>query len=240
MVPAALVFDFDGTLVDTETAEYESVRQVWADHGQPYDPARWTPFVGTAVEVPWLDELEHAVGEPVDRQGLRRRARAYNRDLLHLVQPRPGVTRLLADADEAGVPLAIASNAPADWVERHLERLGLIHHFEPHGAVVTVDRVRRPKPHPEAYLTAVARLGAGPERSVAFEDSATGLAAARAAGLYTVVVPGPMSSGHDLLGADRLHGSLDEVTLAELGAAVRGRRPGAAASGPADGTSVAS
>ena len=224
VVPAAMVFDFDGTLVDTETAEYESVRLVWADHGHHYAPARWTPWVGTASEVPWLDDLELAVGEPVDRAGLRSRARTYNRDLLHLVLPRPGVARLLAEADEAGVPLAIASNAPAAWVERHLERLGLIHHFEPHGAVITVDRVERPKPDPEPYLTAVARLGAAPGRSVAFEDSATGVAAARAAGLYTVAVPGPMSSGHDLGDADRQLVSLDELTVASLGRAV-GRRP---------------
>ena len=220
MLPAALVFDFDGTLVDTETAEFESVRLVWAEHGQAYDAARWTPFVGTAVGVPWLEDLEHAVGEALDRVALHRRARAYNADLLHLVAPRPGVTRLLAEADAAGVPVAIASNAPADWVERHLARLGLFRHFEPHGAVITVDRVRRPKPHPEAYLTAVARLGAVPEHSVAFEDSATGVAAANAAGLYTVAVPGPMSSGHDLVGADRTHASLDELDLVTLGASV--------------------
>jgi HAD superfamily hydrolase (TIGR01509 family) len=221
--PAALVFDFDGTLVDTETAEFESVRLVWADHGHTYDAARWSPWVGTASEVPWLDELERALGEPVDRVALRRQARALNRELLHLVLPRPGVTRLLADADAAGVPMAIASNAPADWVERHLERLGLFHHFEPHGAVITVDRVDRPKPHPEAYLTAVARLGASPARSVAFEDSATGVAAARAAGLYTVAVPGPMSSGHDLDGADRRHESLGELDLGTLATAIAER-----------------
>ncbi len=223
MVPAALVFDFDGTLVDTETAEYESVRQVWADQGHHYELTRWTPWVGGAVEVPWLDELEAVLGEPIDRLNLRKQARAYNREMLSLVQPRPGVVRLLAEADEAGIPLAIASNAPADWVEGHLKRLGLLRHFEPHGAVVTVDRVNRPKPHPEAYLTAVAKLGATPDRSVAFEDSATGLAAASAAGLYTVAVPGPMSSGHDLDGADHRPGSLADISLADLAAGLARR-----------------
>lgn len=223
MAPAALVFDFDGTLVDTETAEYESVRLVWADHGHHYELTRWTPWVGGAVPVPWLDELEAVLGEPIDRENLHRQSRAYNRELLSLVQPRPGVARLLAEADEAGIPLAIASNAPYDWVEGHLSRLGLLHFFEPHGAVVTVDRVRRPKPHPEAYLTAVARLGATPATSVAFEDSATGLAAARAAGLYTVAVAGPMSTGHDLDGADHRPASLAEVSLDQLAAGLARR-----------------
>jgi HAD superfamily hydrolase (TIGR01509 family) len=221
--PEALVFDFDGTLVDTETAEFEAVRQVWADHGHHYGPERWTPWVGTVAVVPWLDDLERALGEPIDRDGLRRRARAYNRELLHLVRPRPGVTRLLAEATAAGVPLAIASNAPSDWVEHHLDRLGLFHHFEPHGAVVTVDRVRRPKPDPEPYLTAVGRLGAAPARSVGFEDSTTGLASAQAAGLFTVAVPGPMSEGHDLAVADRCCASLDELDLLVLGTAVARR-----------------
>ncbi len=141
-------------------------------------------------------------------------------ELLHLVQPRPGVHDLLAAAAEAGVPVGIASNAPADWVENHLERLELRHHFT---HVVTVDRVAKPKPHPEMYLTAVARLGASPERSIAFEDSATGLAAARAAGLYTVAVPGPMSDGHDLTHADRLHRSLADCSLPGLATALAER-----------------
>lgn len=220
MVPEALVFDFDGTLVDTETAEYESVRRVWEDHGHEYSLAQWTPYVGTVDHVPWTQELEERLGMPVDHDGLRVQARRINRDLLHLVRPRPGVAELLAAANGAGVPIGIASNAPAGWVEAHLERLGLLQHF---AHVVTVDRVERPKPHPEMYLTAVQRLGASPERSVAFEDSATGLAAARAAGLYTIAVPGPMSDGHNLTGADRLHRSLAECTLHDLGHAVEDR-----------------
>jgi len=210
MVPEAMVFDFDGTLVDTETAEYESVRLVWEAHGHAYELPRWTPYVGTTNPVPWTQELEALLGIPVDHAGLRAQARRINRDLLHLVTARPGVTELLAEAGAHDVPIAIASNAPADWVEHHLDRLGLLHHF---AHVVTVDRVARPKPHPEMYLTAVARLGA----------SATGLAAARAAGMYTVAVPGPMSDGHDLTGADRLHASLAECTLRGLGKAI-GRR----------------
>ncbi len=217
MVPEALVFDFDGTLVDTETAEYESVRRVWEAHGHAYELLRWTPYVGTTNPVPWTEELEALLGIPLDHAGLRAQARRINRDLLHLVTARPGVHELLTEAGEHGVPIAIASNAPADWVEHHLDRLGMLHHF---AHVVTVDRVARPKPHPEMYLTAVAKLGASPERSVAFEDSATGLAAARAAGLYTVAVPGPMSDGHNLTGADRLHASLAECTLRGLGKAI--------------------
>ena len=227
MLPEALVFDFDGTLVDTETAEFEAVRQVWADHGLVYTHDRWQPWVGSLYAVPWMAELVEHLGSPMDERELHLRQRRYNRELLATVLPRPGVERLLVAASVAGVPMAVASNAPADWVEGHLARLGLLTHFE---AVVTVDRVSRGKPHPEPYLTAVAAVAATPERSVAFEDSLPGLRSAMAAGLYSVAIPGPMSSGHDLAGADRTVASLAEVALDDLGHAVHARRPDAARS----------
>lgn len=233
MLPAAFVFDFDGTLVDTETAEYESVRLVWADHGLHYPVERWHPYVGTMQSVPWVDELRDALGGNGRRAGagagdrdrdaaLRRQARRYNHELLSLVQPRPGVNALLAAASEMAVPMGIASNAPSDWVEQHLRRLALIQFFD---AIVTVDRVERGKPHPEPYLTACVMLDADPRRSVAFEDSSTGLQAALAAGMYAVAVPGPMSDGHDLGDADELLSSLEDVTVVGLGAAVAARSP---------------
>ena len=229
MLPAAFVFDFDGTLVDTETAEYESVRLVWADHGLHYPVERWHPYVGTMQSVPWVAELRDALrrsgrraGDRDDDAALRARARRYNRDLLSLVKPRPGVGALLAAAAATAVPMGIASNAPSDWVEQHLRRLALIEFFD---AIVTIDRVERGKPHPEPYLTACVMLDADPRRSVAFEDSSTGLQAALAAGMYAVAVPGPMSDGHDLGDADELLSSLEDVTVLGLGAAVAARSP---------------
>lgn len=220
MLPEALVFDFDGTLVDTETAEFEAVRQVWADHGAVYTHDRWQPWVGSLYAVPWIAELTDHIGSPLDERELHLRQRRYNRELLATVLPRPGAAALLEAAAAAGVPVAVASNAPADWVEGHLGRLGLLDHF---AAVVTVDRVGRGKPHPEPYLTAVAAVGASPERSVAFEDSLPGLRSALAAGLYSVAIPGPMSSGHDLADADLTVSSLAEVALDDLGRAVDAR-----------------
>ncbi len=221
MLPAALVFDFDGTLVDTETPEYEGVRRVWAEHGHAYPLERWLPYVGTIYAAPWVDELSAAVGRRLDAHTLRTRVHEHRLALVDTIAPRPGVLDLLAAAADADVPVAIASNAPADWIEAHLDRLAMAQHFV---AVVSVDRVERPKPHPEPYLTACALLGADPARSVGFEDSVAGLTAAVAAGLYTVAVPGPMSDGHDLGFADEHRASLAEVTLVGLGEAVARRR----------------
>lgn len=215
------MFDFDGTLLDTETPEYEGVRRVWAEHGHDYPLGRWLPYVGTVHAAPWIDELGVLVGRRLDAGRLRARVHEHRLDLLQTVTARPGVLDLLDAAATTGVPVAIASNAPGDWIEAHLDRLTMAHHFT---AIVSVDRVDRPKPDPEPYLTACALLGADPVLTVGFEDSVAGLTAAVAAGLYTVAVPGPMSDGHDLAGADEHRDSLTEVTLTGLGAAVARRR----------------
>ena len=219
MLPAALVFDFDGLICDTESTEYEAVRRVYREHGLELDLDDWLPWVG-AVAPDWVGELESVVGRCLDRAVLQAARRAHGTELLAAAGLLPGVLDLLDAADTAGVPCGVASNASAAWVESHLERLGVAGRF---GVVVTVDRVDRPKPDPDPYLLAVAALDAEPAAAVALEDSSTGVAAARAAGLFTVAVPGPMSAHQDLSAADLVLASLGTVTLAELGARVAAR-----------------
>jgi HAD superfamily hydrolase (TIGR01509 family) len=219
VLPAALVFDFDGLICDTESTEYEAVRRVYRDHGLHLALEDWLPSVGH-VAADWVADLEAVAGRPLDRAALQAARRSHASELLAALEPLPGVLALLDAARAAGVPCGVASNADADWVEGHLERLGVADRF---GVVVSVDRVDRPKPDPDPYLVAVAALGATPADSVALEDSATGLAAARAAGLFTVAVPGPMSAHHDLSSADVVVASLGDVTLADLGARVATR-----------------
>jgi HAD superfamily hydrolase (TIGR01509 family) len=214
----ALVFDLDGTIADTESAEYDAIRQVWADHGMDYPIERWSQVVGQAWSPGWATELAEEAG--VDPDVARAAKRTYHDELLAALVVRPGVAALIAAAGEAGIPLAIASNSDSAWVEGVLERLGLISHFL---AVTTIDRVAQGKPHPEPFLAACGRLGARPTRSVAFEDSATGVKSAVAAGLYTVACPGPLTVGHDVSAADRIVASLDEVSLDALTAAMAAR-----------------
>ena len=219
-MPAALVFDFDGLIVDTETVEYESARRVYADHGVDLPIERWLPIVGAARGWDWMGGLEEAVGHALDRAALLAGRRRAGAELLADAPILPGVVALLDDARAAGVPCAVASNSPAAWVESHLDRLGLTDRFD---AVVTVDRVTRGKPDPEPYLLAVAAVGASPAAAVALEDSEIGVAAATTAGLYTVAVPGPMSVRHDVTAADLVVASLEDVDLAALGASVHAR-----------------
>ena len=222
-VVEALVFDLDGTIADTESVEYDAIRRVWADHGIDYPIERWSQVVGQAWSPSWVTELADEAG--ADPAASRAAKRAYHDDLLAALVLRPGVAALIAAAGDADIPMAIASNSDSAWVEGVLEQLGLLSHFL---AVTTIDRVTQGKPHPEPILAACRRLGARPERSVAFEDSATGVAPAVAAGLYTVACPGPLTIGHDVGAADLVVTSLEAVTLASLAAAVADRTDGLA------------
>jgi HAD superfamily hydrolase (TIGR01509 family) len=226
ILPAALIFDLDGAMVDTETVEYEAIRTVWAQHGVEYSATRYAEVVGTIVGAAWLDELEAAIGSTVDRAASRAMHRDTHRRLTDALQPRDGIIALIEAAAAAGVPMAIASNAPRWWVDARVEALEL---GESLPVLVTLDESSAPKPDPAPFAEACAALGVEPSRSVAFEDSSTGVRSALAAGLYTVACAGPLSVGHDLSDADRVITSHTEVTLAELGRAVaeRARSQGA-------------
>jgi HAD superfamily hydrolase (TIGR01509 family) len=216
----ALVFDFDGLICDTETVVFESVQRVFRDHGVDLTLDEWLPAVGAAEAPDWPVLLEAAVGRPLDRAMLRAARQGHSDELMAVLALLPGVEALLDAARAAGVPCAMASNSPREWVAGNLERLGLAERFD---VVVAVDEVTRPKPDPEPYLRAVAALGASPATTVGLEDTEIGLTAAHRAGLYTVAVPGPMSAHHDFSAADLVVTSLTDVTLADLGAGVARR-----------------
>jgi HAD superfamily hydrolase (TIGR01509 family) len=216
----ALVFDLDGTIADTESVEYDAIRQVWADHGLDYPAERWAHVIGQSWSPTWVSELVAEAPATVDPAVAHASTRRYHDELLAALVLRPGVAALIADASEHGIPLAVASNSDSEWVEHVLEQLGLLSRFV---AITTIDHVAQGKPHPEPFLAACARVGARPERAVAIEDSATGVAAAVAAGLFTVACPGPLTAGHDISAADLVVASLEDVTLSGLGAALAER-----------------
>lgn len=227
VLPAALIFDLDGTIVDTETVEYEAIRTVWAQHGAEYSATRYAEVVGTIVGAAWLDELEAEIGRSIDRAALRATHRETHRRLTQALEPRDGIIALIEEAAATGVPMAIASNAPRWWVDARVAALGLSDSLP---VLVTLDESSAPKPDPAPFAEACAALGADPRASVAFEDSVTGVRSALAAGLYTVACAGPLSLGHDLSEADRVITSHTEVSLADLGRAVS-QRSGARGAG---------
>jgi len=222
VVPAALLWDFDGTIADTESLEYDAVRAVFAEHGADIPKEDWYAVVGSVVHIPpWLEQLRAVTGRPLDAADLMA-SRARHLEILSCeLQPCVGVVELLEEATGAGVLMAVVSNSPHRWVTRHLQHLGLGGHF---ATVVALDDVTHGKPHPEPYATAARELGADPEQSVAIEDSEPGVASALAAGLVALGVPGPLSVNHDLSGADRVVESLAGLRLADLDELLRARQ----------------
>ena len=219
--PAALLFDFDGLILDTETCTYETVVEIFAEHGERLDLGWWHTILGTANHPHWTDRLADQLGRPVDREALVARREERRLPRIQALPPCDGMDGLLDAADEAGVPSAVVSSSASDWVVPHLERLGLHHRFR---AVITRDDVggdsARTKPAPDLYLVAAEVLGVPPASCVVLEDSPNGVAAGRAAGMVVVAVPGPMTRPLDLGAADRVAGSLADLDIAELGALV--------------------
>ena len=213
MLPAAIVFDFDGTMVDTETAVYEAVRRTYADFGLDLPPDAWMQAAGTMWGAHWVDELVHATAGAVDAHEARRRNRAHAAEIDDLTELRPGVQELLDDARAHGIPMAIASNSASDWIEYHLDRLGIRDHF---ASLATIDRVERGKPFPDPYLLACRELAAEPTSSVAFEDSEAGTQSAAAAGMFVIAAPGPMTLGHDLRAAHLVIDGFEDFAFADL------------------------
>ena len=219
--PGALLFDFDGLILDTETCTFTTVAEVFAEHGQRLDRTWWSSIIGTADHPHWSEVLAERLGRAVDRETVVSAREGRRRALIEREPVRPGVTALLDEAAVAGVPVAVASSSPHGWVAGHLERLGLLDRFH---HLTTRDDVdgdtRRTKPAPDLFLHAARRLGVAAERCVVLEDSPHGVTAARAAGMAVVAVPGPMTATLDFAGADLVVTSLREVRLAQLTALV--------------------
>ncbi|HZX04979.1 HAD-IA family hydrolase [Kribbella sp.] len=207
----AIVFDFDGLLMDTETTMVESWQAEWAHHGLELDLDGFWPGHGGDVTEERYAVLAAAVGAGYDRTASHARRLAH-RDRLHAeLDFRPGIREWIVTARALGLPVAIASSSPRQWVIGHLERVGAVDLFE---QITTGDEVATHKPDPAIYQLALQRLGAG--FGLAVEDTPHGVAAAQAAGMYAVAVPNPFVPAAAVAAADLILSSADELSLSEL------------------------
>jgi HAD superfamily hydrolase (TIGR01509 family) len=207
-VTAALVLDFDGTVLDTEWPAYQAAAELWADFGIELSIEEWAWRIGTNGHDDPFVELEKRLGRVLD-PALNDRRLARKNQLTDAAPLRPGVQAWLDDAQRLGVPVGIASSSPVSWIERNLARLGLRDRF---ACLACVDELPA-KPDPTSFRHAVEQLGGDPARSVAVEDSEHGVAAATRAGLYTVAVPHDLTAHMDLTAAHVLVPSLADLTL---------------------------
>jgi len=223
----ALVFDFDGLIVDTEVPIFRAWQRIYREHGQELPLARWLTIIGTASGPfdPVID-LAKKTGAKLDGPELKALEVLYYQEATALQQLLPGVVDYLVTARQLGLKTAVASSSTRTWVMDHLNRFGIGGHFD---AIVCREDVKRTKPDPDLYLTALQRLGARPDEAIAFEDSSNGIHAAKAAGLFCVVVPNLLTVDLDLTEADLRLLTLEALPLREVinqasAARKRGRR----------------
>jgi HAD superfamily hydrolase (TIGR01509 family) len=217
-VTAAVIFDFDGIILDSETPEFEAHRRLFHECGADLSVEDWCTGIGLLKpDDHWFRILCERAPGALDFGAFEARRRQYFRACIRW-EPMRGIAELLQSLDAEGIPRAVASTAPAGWVIRSLDDLGLTSGFQ---TIVTGDQVQRGKPEPDVYFEAARRLGVPPPRCVAVEDSGPGLAAARAAGMRVVAIPHALSAAHDFDGADLRVTHAGELTIDVLLALVR-------------------
>jgi HAD superfamily hydrolase (TIGR01509 family) len=212
----ALIFDFDGLILDTETPDYRAWQETYQFHGLEFPLDRWALRVGTVSSLfdPY-EHLEQKLQRKLDRGEILGKQRARNLELVALEKLRPGVQDYLNEAYRMRLRLAVASSSTQDWVVGHLSRLEIADHFD---SIRCREDVARVKPHPDLYDATLETLGIKPSQAVAFEDSPNGIKAAKAAGLYCVAVPNELTKQLDLnsAGADLRIESMAGKNLRQL------------------------
>lgn len=200
-LPQAVIFDFDGLLVDTEWAIYQSWVRVFDREGHPLPLEIFVQCVGAGY-THWNpgDHLETLTGQTYDWDGINAaRQEEIHADLAHSGLM-PGALELLDYLQCQGIPLAVASSSSHRWVDSWLDKLGIRDRFR---TVVCRDDGYPVKPDPSLYRAAAAQLGTDPRECLALEDSQNGATAAKTAGMRVFAVPNRMTFASDFGIADR-------------------------------------
>ena len=214
MTLKALIFDFDGLILDTETPEYLVWKNIYQENGFDLPIAKWGSIIGGngSSDFEPAEELPRLSQGRLDSVSLRARHHSKSNELI-LSQPiLPGVIDLIRAAKESNRKLAIASSSPHSWVDAHMKRLGIFDSFD---AIICRDDVAvgRTKPNPDLFLLALNQLQVQRDEAIVFEDSPNGIRAARAAGIFVVAVPNPITTMLDVSGADLVLKSLQDFRL---------------------------
>lgn len=211
----ALIFDFDGLMLDTETPEVEVWQGIYRENGYELPVDEWVKTIG-GYGISVFDAATHLAGlTGLEASSLRTRYRRESDEIIQASPVLPGVAELVSEGRRRGLRMAVASSSSHAWVDAHLARLGLTWYFN---HVICSEDVApgRTKPNPDLFLLALDRLQVEKEAAVVFEDSPNGVRAAKSAGVFTVAVPNPLTIRLGVDGADLTVNSLAEITLDEL------------------------
>ncbi len=210
----AFIFDFDGLILDTETACYDAWQEIYAAYGTILPLEKWLLCIGTSDDVcDPLGLLSAATGLDIDQQVVRKTHAQSYRAKTRLLPLKPGILDYLQWARANDIRTAIASSSSRAWVVPHLEETGILPYFD---VVRTKDEVKAVKPDPELFLSAKSMLNLADYEAVIFEDSYNGIIAGNLAKLFTVAIPNPMTKNMDLSAADRIISGLDTISPPNL------------------------
>jgi len=204
----AVIFDFDGLILDTESPIFQSWQEVYKGYDCELALEEWAANVGTEDNFDPVAHLEGILGRSLDASAIRSVRKPREVILIEVEPVLPGVEAYITEAKRLGLKLAVASNSSRNWVTNHLNRLGLSHHFDVVRCWDDPDVMQR-KPRPGVYLAALKALDITAQDAIAFEDSPNGIMAATGAGIFTVGVPNALTR---LLGVGDADLELESMT----------------------------
>ena len=212
----ALIFDFDGLILDTETPEVLVWQSIYKEHGFELPVGEWEKTVG-GYGISDFDPAQHLSAQTqgrLDPVSLRAKYRLEADAIIHAKPIQLGIMDMIQQAQAEGLKVAIGSSSPHSWVDTHTRRLDIYHHFDP---IICQDDVLpgRTKPHPDIYIKALETLQVDKSEAVVFEDSPNGVLASKRAGVFVVAVPNPLTAKMNVTG-DLTVPSLAELSLQDL------------------------
>ncbi|ALC83508.1 MULTISPECIES: HAD family hydrolase [Bacillus] len=210
----AIIFDFDGTIIDTETAWYVAFRDAYKEHGVELTLEKYSECLGTSLHSfnPYTYLSTHH-NIAIDLDEFREAIQSRHTELMEKEAIRLGVLDYLKAAKAAGLKIGLATSSHMEWVEKYVNQLGIADYFD---CFSTADDVENVKPDPAVYLKALDHLGVEASEAIAIEDSPNGARAAVKAGIHTVVIKNtiteqlPFSTGHHTIDSLESH-ELDEL-----------------------------
>lgn len=209
----ALIFDFDGLIVDSESPGFQAWSELYASHGCSLPFEKYAACIGTLGGFDLQGDLEKQSGQSFNRTELEEVCTRRWLELMRAQPLLPGVAACVTGAKARGLKLAIASSSTQTWVTHNLKKFALLDQFD---AICTRDHVAAVKPDPALYQLALERLDVTADETIAFEDSPNGILAAKRAGIYCVAVPNELTKDLALSLADHRLRSLEEFNLDDV------------------------
>lgn len=210
----AIVFDFDGLILNTELADFLAWQAIFEPHQIEFPLKLWHQNVGTKNSFDPVLYLQARLGRVLNRGSIMEEYHQHHLNLIRHMTIMPGVEERIAEARLLGLKVAVASSSQASWLNLHLPRLGLHKSFDVVRTCTDVEDKK--KPDPAVYLSACQAIGVNPTQAIAFEDSRNGVLAAKAAGMFCVAVPNEVTQEMDFSAADFQIPSLAHHTLTHL------------------------